>query len=265
MKIAFILTRRVPDVPSPTVVAAQDILVAAGHEVTGWIPEDRLLRTDTPADDADLYVLKSHTELALSYAGALHAQGSAVFNEYAACLVAQDKVSASRRMRMLGVPTPDTWLVGQPMAAAHLLAGGPLIIKPHRGHRGAGVFMVTDVDELAAVPHGDVPLIAQRHVPGPGHDLKVYVAGSQVWAVRKTFDEESFTRPGRPVPVSDAVRDIAQTVRRGFGLELFGVDVIESPTGPQVVDVNYFPGYKGCVDPTPALAIADAIALRASR
>lgn len=256
MRIAFLNTRRVPDVPSPVVHRVQQLLTEAGHEVTGWIPEDRLLRTDTVPDEADVYILKSHTELALSYAGALDAQGTAVFNPFRACLLAQDKVSASRRMRELGVPTPDTWLVDDPPLAAPLLEEGPLIVKPHRGHRGIGVVLVATEAELEQVPRAAVPLIAQRHVPGPGHDLKVYVAGPQVWAVRKTFDEASFTRAGDPVPVSDEVRDIAARVRFGFGLELFGVDVIESPTGPQVVDVNYFPGYKGCPDPAPAIAAA---------
>ncbi|MDN5571260.1 MAG: hypothetical protein L0G22_08415 [Propionibacteriaceae bacterium] len=263
MRIVFLLTRRVPDVPSPIVAEVQRRLAGAGHDVTGWIPEDRLLRTDTVADGADLYVLKSHTELALSYAGALHAQGTAVFNPFEACLVAQDKVSASRRLRACGVPTPDTWLVSHPAQAGRLLAGGPLIVKPHRGHRGAGVHLVTTETELTGIPQSPVPWIAQRHVPGPGEDLKVYVAGEHVWAVRKPFDAESFARPGRPVAVTDAVRDLAGRVRAGFGLELFGLDIIESPDGPQVVDVNYFPGYKGCPDPAPA--IAEVIACHAGR
>ena len=64
MRICFLLTRRVPDVPSPIVLEVQRLLERMGHEVTGWIPEDRLLRTDVLRPEADLYVLKSHTELA---------------------------------------------------------------------------------------------------------------------------------------------------------------------------------------------------------
>lgn len=254
MRITFLLTRRVPDVPSPVVLAAQQLLREDGHEVTGWIPEDRLLPTDDIRPEADLYVLKSHTELALSYAAALHARGVPVFNPLPACLLAQDKVTASARMRELGVPSPDSWLIERPEQAAPLLGGGPLIIKPHRGHRGAGVHFAANEEALVAIPPSHVPLIAQRHVPGPGEDLKVYVAGEEVRAVRKTFDEHSFTRPGRSVEVTARVREIAAAIRSGFGLELFGCDVIESPDGPQVVDVNYFPGYKGCPDPAPGIA-----------
>lgn len=256
MRIAFLLTRRVPDVPSPIVQETVRLLAEEGHEVAGWIPEDRLLRSDELADEADLYVLKSHTEHALSYAAALHAQGTAVFNPLPACLLAQDKATAVRRMRELGVPTPPSWLIARPEQAAPLLADGPIVVKPHRGHRGAGVHLASTVEELAGIPPSPVPLIAQRHVPGPGEDLKVYVAGERVWAVRKPFDERSFTRPGRPVEVDERIRRIAADIRAGFGLELFGFDAIESPAGPVVVDLNYFPGYKGCPDPAPGIAAA---------
>lgn len=252
MKIAFLLTRRVPDVPSPVLLEVFEHLRAQGHEIDGWIPEDRLLDATTLDVDADVYLLKSHTEHALSIAGALQDAGARVINEYHACLIAQDKVTAARRMRTLGVPTPDTWLVADPRHAMRLLQDGPLIIKPNRGHRGAGVVLAHNVDDLPTDLHG--PTIVQRFAPGPGEDLKVYVAGEKVWAVRKAFDEHSFTRAGRPVPVSNEVYRIAQRVREGFGLELFGIDVIESPDGPQVVDVNYFPGYKGCEDPAPQIA-----------
>ena len=72
--------------------------------------------------------------------------------------------------------------------------------------------------------------------------------------MRKPFDPQSFTRFGQPVPVDEEIRNIATRIRSGFGLELFGCDVIESPDGPRVVDVNYFPGYKGCPDPAPGIA-----------
>ncbi|MGQ0467077.1 MAG: ATP-grasp domain-containing protein [Sporichthyaceae bacterium] len=248
MRIAFLLTRRIPDEPSPVVQAATERLEARGHRVTGWIPEDVLHRADAFVPEADLYVLKSHTELALSLAGVLHDQGVPIANPYPACLRAQDKITASQRLREAGVPTPETWITGNLELAADLLADGPLIVKPHRGHRGADVHVVHRPSELAALPVPKTPVVVQRWVSGPGQDLKVYVAGDQVYAVRKPFSADSFTRPGVSVPVSREVHDLAQRVRFAFGLELFGVDVIESPDGPVVVDVNYFPGYKGCGD-----------------
>jgi ribosomal protein S6--L-glutamate ligase len=254
MRIEYLLARRVPDVPSPVLRDVNALLERRGHIVTGWVPEARLTRADTRVPEADLYLLKSHTELALSEAGLLHDQGARLLNPFLSCVTAQDKITASRRLRAAGVPSPATWITGDLSQAAHLLADGPLVVKPHRGHRGVGVSVVRTPAELAAVPDPGTPLVVQRYVPGPGEDLKVYVAGDQVFAVRKPFDAESFMRPGRPVPVSREVRAAAAGVRDAFGLDLFGVDVIEGVDGPVVVDVNYFPGYKGVPDAAPFIA-----------
>ena len=97
-------------------------------------------------------------------------------------------------------------------------------------------------------------MIVQDYVPGPGEDLKVYVVGDHVAAVRKPFSADSFAVPGRPCPVSDEVRRLAPLVGRAFGLGLYGVDVVEGPDGPVVVDLNYFPGYKGLPGMAPLVA-----------
>jgi ribosomal protein S6--L-glutamate ligase len=54
--------------------------------------------------------------------------------------------------------------------------------------------------------------------------------------------------------VDPEVRDIALRCGRAFGLGLFGLDLIEGVDGPVVVDLNYFPGYKGVPDPAPMIA-----------
>jgi ribosomal protein S6--L-glutamate ligase len=50
------------------------------------------------------------------------------------------------------------------------------------------------------------------------------------------------------------VQEIALRCGRIFGLGLYGLDVIEGPTGPVVIDLNYFPSYKGMPDAAALLA-----------
>lgn len=254
MQLYFMLVRRVPPVPSPVLLEVFDLLTRRGFVVNSGIAEEMLVRSDRLTPAHDLYILKSHTELSLSLAGILHSQGAAMLNPYLSCIATQDKITASRRLYAAGVPTPRCWVTDDLSLLEPVIAEQPLLIKPYRGHRGMGIHIVNDPAELAALPRLDVPVLIQEFIPGSGEDIKVYVVGEEVFAVSKPFSIDSFTRPGRPYPVSPALRAIALRCGKAFGLGLYGLDVIEGPNGPVVVDLNYFPGYKGVPDVAPLIA-----------
>jgi ribosomal protein S6--L-glutamate ligase len=253
-RLFFLLVRRVPPVASPLLLEVFELLKGRGFRVESAIPEETLLSTDRLDVQHDLYVLKSHTELSLSLAGSLDAQGARTLNPYPNCLAAQDKIVASRLLRAAGIPTPRSWTTGTREHLHQLLSEGPLIVKPHRGHRGAGIHVLRGEKDLARLPVLETPVVVQEYIEGSGEDLKVYVVGERVFAVRKQFSKDSFTRSGAPVEPRDDVRHIAQRCGKTFGLGLFGLDVIESADGPVVVDVNYFPGYKGVDGAAPLIA-----------
>jgi ribosomal protein S6--L-glutamate ligase len=254
MRILFLLARRVPPVPSPVLVDVARRLRDRGHAVDTIIVEEAVSVPERLSVEHDLYVIKSHTELTLSLAGVLHAKGARTLNPYPACATVQDKITAAVRLAAAGVPVPRSWMTGDLRLLAPLVDTWPVVVKPHRGHRGAGVVVVPDPATLAALPPTAGPVLVQEHVRGCGEDLKVYVVGEDVFAVRKPFSADSFTRPGRPAPVTPEVREVALRCGAAFGLGLYGLDVIESQDGPVVVDVNYFPGYKGVPDVAPLLA-----------
>jgi ribosomal protein S6--L-glutamate ligase len=257
MKLHFMVVRRVPPVPSPILVETYKILEERGYEVESTIAEEILQSSDEIEPEADLYILKSHTELSLSLAGALWSRGARILNPYRSCALTQNKIVVSRLLKTAGVPAPRSWVTADVALLRELVAETPLIVKPYMGHRGAGIQIVRNVDDLAKIELPEVPVIVQEMIEGDGLDTKVYCVRDQVFAVRKEFSETSFTQVGRPVPVSDKIRRISNTIGEVCGLSLFGLDIIESPRGPYVVDVNYFPGYKGVPDVAPL--IADAI------
>jgi ribosomal protein S6--L-glutamate ligase len=100
-------------------------------------------------------------------------------------------------------------------------------------------------------------MLVEELIPGPGEDLKAYVIGDQVFGVKKPFSPNSYRTTGCACHVSPEVEAIARACGRVFGLSLYGVDIIESPDGPVVVDLNYFPSYKGV--PAAAERLADFI------
>lgn len=257
MKLYFLLVRRVPPVPSPILLEVFDNLRRRRFEVEAGIAEEMVQRPDRLRVDYDLYLLKSHTELSLTLAGVLHAQGARILNPYPNCLATQNKIVASRLLRAAGVPTPPCWVTGDLRLLRPLAEQKPLILKPYLEHRGRGLRIVRNPRELEAIPPPDTPVLVQEFIEGTGEDLKLYVVGEEVFAVRKKFSPASFTQPGQPCPVSEEMREITRGCGQVFGLGLYGVDIVEDSRGFWVIDVNAFPGYKGV--PRAAPLIADYI------
>jgi len=245
MKFHFLLAHRAPNVPSQIILDVSRILRERGHRVNSSIPEEELCGLHDLPLDHDLYLLKSYTELSLSLAGALSAQGANLVNPYDGCAAARNKIVCYQMLKKACVPVPNAWITSDLGSLAPLLRQHALILKPVMGWRGEGIRVVRDERELAAIPRVPGPLLIQEYIENPGEDLRLYVAGEEVFGIRKRFSHTSFAVDGEPVPVSREMRSIARLCGRIFGLHLYGIDVIEGADGPRVVDVNYFPGYKG--------------------
>ena len=260
MRLHFLLARRVPPVTSPVLAEAFDLLTRRGFHVTSSIAEEMVSRADEIEPAHDLYVLKSHTELSLGIAGILHERGARTLNPFPACATVQNKIIAARVLRAAGIRAPETWITGDFALLRTLAESRTLIVKPYLGHRGAGISIVRSPHDIAALAPSSTPMVVQTLLPGRGEDLKVYVVGDEVFAVRKPFSETSFTVPGEPCAVTPEVRRMALACGRTFGIGLFGLDIIETDDGPFVVDVNTFPGYKGVPRIAPRIAeyIAEA-------
>ncbi|HEX5008022.1 MAG TPA: ATP-grasp domain-containing protein [Hyphomonadaceae bacterium] len=239
------IARRVPPMPSPVLVECYEILRGRGYAVTEDIAEEVLRRPDLMKVEADLYLLKPHTELSLALAGVLFTQAANMLNSYQSCSLIQSKIITSKLLRQAGIPAPDSWVTGDLSLAKSLLEKHPLIIKPHTGHRGDGVHLCKTPEDIHKIPPPATPMIIQEAIPGPGEVLKIYCVGDQVQGVRKQYSEPSFSVVGRHGEVTDEIRKISQRVGEVCGLGLYGLDIIESDRGPYVVDVNYFPSYKG--------------------
>jgi len=247
-----LIERRPHGTPTPLIRRLCAALREGGAHVDLVIPEEILLRCER-LPEYDLYLLKSYTDLALSFAGILDDAGARILNPYRSCVVVRDKALSAARLHAAGIPAPRTWLTADPMTLAPVVERKAVVVKPLHGLHGRGVRRIADVNELTAIPRGET-LVSQEYVPGPGWDLKLYVAGDDVFAVRKPFSETSYVHDGEPCLVPDVAREIALECGRALELGIYGLDLIESVDGPVVVDVNYFPGFRGVPDPLAAIA-----------
>ncbi len=251
MKIYFMLafTRETLN-PNPVMVELFETLREQGHEVELGVANELVMDPAQFTVQHDLYILKSHTAMWLSLAGILNSQGAHILNPYLSCLAAHDKIIAERRLEAAGIPTPHSWVTGDLDLLLPLCEERALIVKPYIGGRGRGVVIAHNAAELAAIPAPDQPVLVQEYIPGD--EIKVSVIGDSVTAVRKVETPDGTVRI--PCEVSDEVREIALKCGRVFGLGMYGLDVILGPDGPVVIDLNYFPSYKGVPNAAALLA-----------
>lgn len=237
--------------PNPVLQELFQILRQRGFQVDLGIANEMLVDPSQYKVAHDLYILKSHSQIWLSLAAIYHQQGAPMLDPYQSCLMVHDKILTAYRLLSAGIPAPLTWIPGNLNLLSTLASLHPLVIKPSNGGRGVGVQRINCPGDLATIPPLQLPVVVQEYVPSQQPELKVYVIGDQVFGIRK-HDQRRI-----PCPVSEQVQAIALRCGKVFGLSLFGLDVIEGNDGPRVIDVNYFPSYKGV--PNAALLLADHI------
>ena len=212
-------------------------------------PVDRVAELSKVRIEHDLYVLRHTSGLSLSLAGALHELGAAILNPYPVSAALRDKIIASRILQAAGIRTPATYVASHPDQLVPLLDWGPLVIKPYQGAGGHHVRIIRSPAELAEVNCGREPVFAQRYHANDGRDRKIYAIGGRLFGVKKVFprrtEEEKL---GEPFTLTPELRELALGCGRAFGIDLYGVDIIESEGAPYVVDMCSIPGFKGVPD-----------------
>ncbi len=205
--------------------------------------------------EVELVVVRGRSTAVLTTAACAEFAGVPTVNSRTATERVRNKAEMAIALADAQIPSPPT-LVGSPATLAIALAPDeyPVVLKPVFGDNGRGLRLVASRRELRDVRWPEPVALAQRFLASDGRDLKLYAIGQRVFAVRKP----SSFRPGSgrgvsdlngaapvPVPVTLALRELALRCGRVFGLELFGVDCIEGPGGPWVIEVNEFPNYTG--------------------
>jgi len=225
------------------------ILAESGAVVDVIHPPDGMLEVSRVRVKHDLYVLRHTSGLSLSLAGVLHELGAVIVNPYPVSAALRDKIIASRILQAAGVPTPDTYVVSHPYQLLPLLDSGSLVIKPYQGAGGHHVRIIRTPAELADVNCGREPVFAQRCHPNDGRDRKIYGIGGRLFGVKKIFPRRTEEeKHGEPFTLTPELRELAVSCGRAFGIDLYGVDIIESEGTPYVVDMCSIPGFKGVPD-----------------
>jgi ribosomal protein S6--L-glutamate ligase len=201
-------------------------------------------------DELDLVVGRGRSPaLFCVLTGAEH-RHTPTINRRAAIAAVHNKAEMAVALAAAGVPTPKTFL-GTPgdLMAQVPTACYPLIVKPSFGDNCVGLRILERAEELAALTWPEPLVLAQQYLVSDGKDLKLYVIGDEVWAVRKPSPLGAGGHRSAAgvelVPCTAFLRNLGRRCGELFGLELYGVDCLATPDGPFVIEVNDFPNYTG--------------------
>ncbi len=186
--------------------------------------------------------------------------GVIVLNSSQGILRSRDKLVACQMMAEARVPVPITAHVGaweDTDRAVRRVGGAPCVVKSTEGTHGSGVFLVNSSQQarqlvFQMLERGMRPLVQEYVKESHGSDIRALVVGGEVVASmrRKAHGSEfrsNFHLGGSVsgVDLSDKQREIAIRSAQTLGLEVAGVDMLESERGPLVLEVNSSPGLEG--------------------
>ncbi|MEM3726598.1 MAG: RimK family alpha-L-glutamate ligase, partial [Candidatus Bathyarchaeia archaeon] len=168
-----------------------------------------------------------------------------------------------------GIPVPRTAVtenVEEALKAFNEL-GGDVVVKPLFGSRGIGATRVTDPEVAHTVfrsitfYHGVIYI--QEFVPHGFSDIRAFVIDNRVVAAMRRVANSwktNYSQGARPQPIrlSDELEELAVKSAKLIGCKIAGVDILESPKGPVIVEVNSQPGWRGLQSVT-KVKIADEI------
>ncbi|MBR2255272.1 MAG: RimK family alpha-L-glutamate ligase, partial [Candidatus Methanomethylophilaceae archaeon] len=144
--------------------------------------------------------------------------------------------------------------------------GYPMVVKDCHGSFGEQVRMVSNHDELLLeISDTRVPTIVQEFVPTGGRDVRVEVVGGEpIAAMERKAPEGDFrsnvTIGGsmKAVNPSGDVEELAIRAAECVGAGFCGVDILYSPSGPTVCEVNSNAHIRNITDCT-GIRVADLI------
>lgn len=246
MRFCFIVEEQYKNERMPAIVADQ--LVRWGHTVDLFEPHATIIRLrDLSEQGYDAYVLKTVSGgPGLSLLEAAEAVGVPTINSSRAIRLVRDKAVATAFAHAHGLPVPLTYFVAHPGLLEQIPRESyPLVVKPANGSYCRGIYRVDSPADLATLEiSGDSFWLAQHYVENAGFDIKLYVIGTKVYAVSKKSPLHPEVEVNkRLIQVTPQLCTLALQVGQIFGLDIYGLDVLETAQGPLIIDVNDFPSF----------------------
>ncbi len=172
----------------------------------------------------------------------------------------RDKLRALQLLTRKRISVPTTVCARSPNAvheALKVVGGCPAIVKLQQGSQGIGTMIAETPQAVASLLEtlwamGQDIILQQYIRESKGRDVRAIVVGGRVVAaMRRTAKAGEFRsnlhRGGLGVGITlrRDYRLCAVASARVMGLEVAGVDMVETRSGPKVLEINSSPGLEG--------------------
>ena len=259
---------------------------ARGHEVTVVDPLDFRLVVSRgrpsmylggqPIANSDLVIPRigaSITNYGLAVVRQFDLMGIPVLNSAVSIARSRDKLRAMQLLTKKNIDVPTTVCARNPDSidlALSLVGGVPAIVKLQQGAQGIGTMIaetpqaVTSLLETLWAMGQDI--ILQEYIKeAKGRDVRAIVVGRRVVAAmirqaKKGEFRSNLHRGGLALAITldKTYAKAAIAATRVMGLEIAGVDMLQSRKGPKILEINSSPGLEG-IERASGVDVAGAI------
>ncbi|MGH8874413.1 MAG: 30S ribosomal protein S6--L-glutamate ligase, partial [Acidimicrobiia bacterium] len=194
-------------------------------------------------------------------------------NESQAITRARDKLRSMQLLARTGVGMPVTGFAHATQDIEGLLdvvGGAPVVVKLLEGTQGLGVVLAETrkaaESVIGAFRQLDANMLLQEYIKeAKGADIRAFVVGGRVVAAMRRQAQPGEFRSNlhrgataEAVKLTPIERATAVKAAKTMGLNIAGVDLIESNHGPLVLEVNSSPGLEG-IEEASGIDVAGAI------
>lgn len=182
--------------------------------------------------------------------------------ESQALVRSRDKLRSLQILARAGLGIPKTAFASSPKdkdidSVIEAIGGAPCVIKLLEGTQGIGVILAENQKAAKSVIEAflklDASLLVQEFIKeSRGADLRVFVVDGQVVGSMKRQAKEGEFRSNlhrggtaTVIKLSPEERATAIKAAKKLGLDIAGVDLLQSERGPLVMEVNSSPGLEG--------------------
>ena len=226
-------------------------------------PQIYYAAADRPLPPMDLVIPRigaSVTEHGLAVVNQFDMMGVPIVNNSQPIARSRDKLRCFQLLTRKNINMPRTVVAREPHQvgpALEAVGGPPVVLKLIRGTQGVGVILAETEQAVLSVLDtlwslGQMILIQEFVAESEGRDIRALVVGNRVvTAMRRQarFGEfrSNIHRGGGAtvVELNEDYKRAAIQATHVMGLQLAGVDLLESHEGPKVMEINSSPGFEG--------------------